>query len=450
MTTHKHLKARIRSRMQRTGESYTTARRHVLAGRPVDPDTSAGHDPDVRTPADAPIALPGLTPEATTLRVVLTNAGVTAPHTDRPWSEPMLLGLSGGIGVSVFSFRYEREDVSTLFVGARSPDSAEAMIGGLDLLGLPSTVGETTGRATAARRLRQDLEAHGPVGAWVDAATLGTRAMPASWEGGAYHVLAVLDLDDDAGTATVSDLADALITVDQAVLAAARSRIRKQRHRVLAVTGMPAGTVDLDAVVRTAVGRCHARLTSGRIRNQTVAALDELADRMHGSTAADGWARMFPPGRHLWMALTSLHDFVEHYGTGGGLSRPLYARFLREAAVTTDAALLDEAAERYEDLGEQWTALARAALPDDVAMLAAARRLQEERAARYAAQGDDTVADLQRLWEQMNDLGTRAAAAFPLSDADAQALRVDLADRTRRIAAAERAAAEVLARIGRT
>lgn len=360
----------------------------------------------------------------------------------------MLLGLTGGIGVSVFSFRYERDDVSTFFVGARSPDSSEAIVGGLDLLGVPFTIGETTGHATAAQRLRRDLDEHGPVGAWVDAATLGTRGMPASWEGGAYHVLAVLDLDDDAGTATVSDLADAPITVDQATLAAARSRIRKHRHRVLAVTSPAAEPVALDAIVRTAVGRCHAMLTTGRIRNQTIAALDDLAERMHGSAAADGWARLFPPGRHLWTALTSLHDFVEHYGTGGGLARPLYARFLGEAAVATDVALLDEAAERYDDLGRQWTALAQAALPDDVAMLATARRLQEERAARYAAQGTDTVADLRRIWEQMEDLGSEAAAAFPLTDADAEALRADLAARTRRIAADEHAAAEVLARIG--
>ena len=34
MTAHKHLKERIRARMARTGESYTTARRHVLNALP--------------------------------------------------------------------------------------------------------------------------------------------------------------------------------------------------------------------------------------------------------------------------------------------------------------------------------------------------------------------------------------------------------------------------------
>ena len=50
MTAHKHLKERIRARMARTGESYTTARRHVLNALPpaeyqltggVHPDTHA-------------------------------------------------------------------------------------------------------------------------------------------------------------------------------------------------------------------------------------------------------------------------------------------------------------------------------------------------------------------------------------------------------------------------
>ena len=108
MTSHKHLKTRVRARMQRTGESYTTARRIVLAGR--------AQDDGSQPPAD----VAGLTPEATTLRVLLARAGIVAPHTQRPWTEAMLLGMTGGIGISVFSFRYEADDVSTLFLGARA------------------------------------------------------------------------------------------------------------------------------------------------------------------------------------------------------------------------------------------------------------------------------------------------------------------------------------------
>jgi hypothetical protein len=437
MTAHKHLKARIRARMHRTGESYTTARRNVLSARPA-----ATPGPAAGTAFD----LGGATPEAATLRVLLAAAGATAPHTGQPWSEAMLFGLTGGVGVAVHTFRYEREDVSTLFVGARRPDLADGMVSGLDRLGIAQTVHETGGARTATTQLRSALDAHGPVAAWVDAATLGTRGMPATWEGGGYHVLAVLDVDDDAGTATLADLAAAPVVVTSSRLDAARARIRKQRHRILAITAVPDGAVVLEAAVRDAIGACHATLTDGRVRTMRIDALDDLAARMVGD-GRDGWARTFPPGRNLWTALTSLHHFVEHYGTGGGLSRPLYATFLREVDAATGIPGADEAAEHYDDLGRQWRALAVAALPDEVDLLAQARRLQDERAAVYATSGADAAERLSAIWRRLDELGARAADTFPLDDDGAAELRAELARRVRLIAAAEREAAALLERM---
>jgi Domain of unknown function (DUF4872)/Butirosin biosynthesis protein H, N-terminal len=434
MTSHKHLKSRVRDRMQRTGESYTTARRIVLTGRPQDDAPSSSAD------------LAGLTPEAAALRVLLADAGVVAPHTQRPWTEAMLLGLTGGIGVAVFSFRYEADDVSTLFLGARRPDTADAMVAGLERLGIDHTVGETGGALAAERRLRDDLAAHGTVAAWVDAATLATRGMPASWQGGSYHVLAVLELDDDAGTARLADLAASAVVVDQATLAAARARIRKQRNRVLAVSGVQRPDVDLSVLTRDAIGACHTNLTGNRRRGFRIDALDDLATRMDGG-GKDGWARTFPRGAHLWTALTSLHLFIEHHGTGGGLSRPLYARFLHEAAVATDDDLLAEAGEAYDGLGRSWTALAHAALPDDVDLLARARALHDMRSAHYATHGAAAAAELADLWRQSDELGEQAARAFPLDAEGTGALCAELARRTRALADAEHDAAALLARI---
>lgn len=441
MTTHKHLKARVRTRMHRTGESYTTARRHVLSGH-------AGSSTDVGRSGSGPRHLPGVNPEAATLRVVLANRGVVAPHTDEPWTEAMLLGLTGGVGLSVFAFRYERDDVSTFFIGARRPDSSDAMTAGLDRLGIRYDVAETTGTRTADRSLREGLAAHGPVAAWVDAATLGTRGMSERWVGGAYHVLAVLDVDDEAGTATVSDLADDPVVVSTEALAASRARIRKQRNRLVAVTGPQAVPLDLRAAVRSAIAACHRGLTQQRMRSLTVDALDDLAERMDGGAGPDSWERMFPAGPQLWTALTSLHEFVEHFGTGGGLLRPLYADFLREAAVAADLPLLDDAARHYDELGRQWTDLARAALPDDVAPLAEARRLQDDKARLYAERGAGALPQLTASHRRLDELGGEAARSFPLDADAASALRADLARRVRAIARGERAAVDLLGRVG--
>src|SRR5262245_58043441 len=108
MTAHKHLKQRVRARMQKTGESYATARRHVLPQA-----TTAGTDPALHW------HFPGNVPATTALRVLLAHAGLRAPHTGEPPSEAMLFGLAGGVGIGVFSFFYEKEGSASFFLAGR-------------------------------------------------------------------------------------------------------------------------------------------------------------------------------------------------------------------------------------------------------------------------------------------------------------------------------------------
>lgn len=61
MTAKKDLKRRIRARQAQTGESYTTARRHVLAARP-DPEPDSAPAPGA-TPAAGGVSPPVQTPQ---------------------------------------------------------------------------------------------------------------------------------------------------------------------------------------------------------------------------------------------------------------------------------------------------------------------------------------------------------------------------------------------------
>src|SRR5262249_3509254 len=108
MTAHKHLKQLVRARMTKTGERYATARRQILREAAAPPT-----DPACRW------HFPGSIPAATALRVLLAHAGVRDPHTQEPFSEAMLFGIAGGIGVGVFSFFYEKENIATFFVAGR-------------------------------------------------------------------------------------------------------------------------------------------------------------------------------------------------------------------------------------------------------------------------------------------------------------------------------------------
>jgi hypothetical protein len=108
MTMQKHLKERVRSRMQKTGESYTTARHHILN----QPPTTAAP-----TPVDPVLRwhFPGNIPATTALRTLLSHAGVRNPRTGEPFSEALLFVIAGGIGVGMFTFFYEKENVASFF-----------------------------------------------------------------------------------------------------------------------------------------------------------------------------------------------------------------------------------------------------------------------------------------------------------------------------------------------
>lgn len=108
MTRQKHLKDRIRARMQKTGERYTVARRHVLAK--VSPPQISGPER---------FHLPGNVPATTALRVLLFAAKVRPSIGPEALSEAMLFGIAGGVGAGVFSFHYEKEDFSSFFIAGR-------------------------------------------------------------------------------------------------------------------------------------------------------------------------------------------------------------------------------------------------------------------------------------------------------------------------------------------
>jgi len=431
MTRHKHLKQLVRSRMAKTGESYSSARRQVLAqSSTTTTDTAGPH-------------FPGIDPGTTALRVVLTAAGIRSPHDGRPFSESMLSGIAGGIGIGVFAFLYKKADFASFFIGGRHlwHDHTSYVTRTAERLGAEVEVAETSSARKAEQDLRRMLDQHGVCIAWVDAARLPHRALPETMGGMAYHLITVYGIDDVTGTARIGDLTDEPVTIALSDLAAARARIRKDNHRVLAVR-RTRDTPPLADLVRDGLRACHAGLRGEGApvqakRNFTLDALSTWADRLRNPGARESWANVFTPGPRLWNGLTSIHEYIEYYGTGGGLCRPLFSGFLTAAAALTKQNTFADIAAEYEVLGAQWSQLAAAALPDAVSAFGAARELMARRAELTATGGDDAMAGLRDVQSSLAALATRAAAEFPLPAAAVPAFLTSLADRVSAIHAAE-------------
>src|SRR4029453_5704908 len=139
VTAHKHLKERIRARRARTGESYTTARRHVLNALP---------------PSEY-LLLGGAHPDTHAIAGVLANRGLVAPHTGQPLSEAMVLGVGGGLGAGYILWEFKARDSRSLVLGFRNnwqyPD--RWALKACARLGVPADLHETGSPRRAAEEL---------------------------------------------------------------------------------------------------------------------------------------------------------------------------------------------------------------------------------------------------------------------------------------------------------
>jgi hypothetical protein len=218
MTTHRDLKRLARERAARTGESYTTARRHVLA---------------------------------------------RAGHTGEPYSETTLCGLAGGIGFLYAVFEYRDLPPIVTIVAQHHPAPwAPAALGRLSI---PFEERHSTSARAAEDDLRALLAGARPVHCVVDrgglpwhpAKTLATDPYPVVVAGRRdHHYL----LDDEAARPRE------LVAGD---FVAAWTAHRKGRHQRL-VVGSPAGTVDLAAAMRDAITTTVAHLTGPVLGNAAV------------------------------------------------------------------------------------------------------------------------------------------------------------------------------------
>jgi hypothetical protein len=438
MTRQKHLKQLVRARMEKTGERYATARRHVVRELPASSDTARDDS-----------HLTGNVPATTALRTLLTAAGVRAPHTKEPFTEAMVYGIAGGIGIGVFSFLYEKENFASFYVAARHDwaNDVRYLTRGAASFGADAAV--TEGAKATSQAIAKSLGDGQPCIVWVDAASLPYKAMPAFYSGMASHLVVLHAMEERS--ARIADLTDEPIELPLDVLSSARTRVKKDKQRVMTVrpgTSVP----PLDSIVRGGLAACRDGLLGanavGNARtNFSLDALRVWGNRLSGSRDKESWERVFTPGARLWRGLTSITEYIEHYGTGGGLSRPLFAEFLDEAADALGWAALRPLGRRYAELGRQWSELADAALPDDVPAMREAKELLVRRSELLHSGGAAATAAVSAAWQRLDELAKAAGEQFPLSDAAARELRAGLRERVLALHAAEVAAQESLATV---
>jgi hypothetical protein len=422
MPQDKDFKRLVRARMGRTGESYTTARAHL---RPS----------DTATP---PAPLRGRHPDTTALTRLLAALGVTDPASDRPLGEPMVLGLTGGIGFAYFVFEYQ--DLATLYLGGRinpyvhKQDATEAA---LTRLGIPVRVRRTSGPTTAERQLRDALDQGHPVIATVDPARLHHRPVPAEQAGMSPQDVLV-DLDGDAPV--LWDLAPTPLPLTWSELAEARAGVRSAKHR-LVVAEPPPAPVDLARAAAAGIADAWSGMLDPPMTNFGVPGLTRWAGLLTTPRNPKGWPRLLATPARQFQFLTWLYDWIETAGTGGGFFRTMYAQFLEEAAGPLDRPDLTTLAAHYRTLATTWTTLAKTATPAGNGPLTEAATLLARRQHLLEEQGPTAPDELSAIQQ---DLATLAANPQPLDPAALATLLTDLRTQVLHLTEQEEKAATTL------
>jgi hypothetical protein len=324
VTEKRDLKRLVRERMARTGESYSTARRHVAARV----STRPAHR------------------ESALVARLLEDAG------HEPFGEALVCGLAGGIGFMYAVFEYKGLAPMVTLVAQHHPDPWAPAA--LRRAGVAFAEAHSGSPKPAVTALRRELDAGRTV-----LCTVARGRLPwhpdDPFDADPFPVLVTAGPDDTG--VTVDDGTGAPRDVPLETFVTAWSAHRKGRHHRLTVSAGRTG----EMAVRDAVATTVAHLTGPVLGNAFdvnfgLSGLDRFATQLRDERGKTGWTRRFADPDALAAALRRVHDCVEVEYTAPGATRPLYAEFLDEVG------LAPAAADAYREAGTRWHRLAAAAL----------------------------------------------------------------------------------------
>jgi len=435
MTSHRKLKQLIRARSQRTGETYTTARRHVLA------QVSAAS----RLPAAIIAGYPAFGPnehhESGLLAHVLQAHGFRAPHTSQPYTEAMLAGLGGGIGFMYAVFEYKNMPPLMTIVAQHHPDPwVQAVLGRLEI---DHRVDHSGKSDPAIAKMRKALDAGRPVLVALDRSRLPWHGMQPGHGTDPYTVVVAGQSDD---LLLIDDEGPVPHEMGVGAFADAWAAYRKGRHQAITIEG-GGQTDDLPAAIRAAIATTVAHLTGPVLghsfdTNFGFSGMRKLAAQLRDQAGKTGWARRFGQPVAFFHGVRRLYDCLEIEYTAPSATRSIYADFLVEAAPLVDPRL-NSAADLIRASGRLWSRLATLA-QESVEQLGPLTDLAEERLALMFSRGPSAAAEIRELGVRLDALAAEYEASDPLGEQGRRDLFAAMAEIVDECVASETAAVDLL------
>jgi len=269
-------------------------------------------------------------------------------YNDHDISEDMLLGLGGGVG-----FIYWHQKDTPPFIGGRANARGEFEPLAGERTGVKIEAHTTASARKAERALLEMLDAGQPVMIHCDMGFLPYFDFGGQEYHFGAHVVVVCGYDVETRQVLIADR-DGLYPVSMENLEKARGSTYKPfppRHKwyTFDFSGKREPT---PAEVRAAIAEQAAGMLEPPISNFGVKGIRKAAKR------APKWPDVMDEDT-LRFTLFNAYIFIDTTGgTGGGLFRYMFGRFLREAAEITRDPRLNESANEFQRIGDRWQELA--------------------------------------------------------------------------------------------
>jgi len=363
--------------------------------------------------------------DTASIRNALDYQGVKAPHNGEPYTEAMLMGISGGVTFGYFTFHYDGYDPQ---VNLLTRNTFEPMDKIFSRMGIAREVLQSTSADKGRKNLIEAIEDGHALIAFPDMWSLPYNAMPydAGMWGGMPVV--VFGYEPEQGKASISDRSFVPLIVSTDELDAARARVKKDKHRLL-ILEHPDESL-LVGAIRQGIRDCIELMTEkpprGSSKNFGLSGLLHWGDMLQKTTKGS-WAQAYATGRPLLSVLMSSYTFLgPSFGKTMKAERDVYADFLDESAKVLQMPELENVAVRYRIAGDAWDGLLCALLPEDVPLLKKVREYIDIRHESFIENGAEATNEMIECTQKIDAIKVEAEEDFPMTEVEISDLRDEL------------------------
>lgn len=385
--------------------------------------------------------------ETGSIHNVLAYQGIPAPHTGKPLSEALLLGVSGGITCGYFTFEYKGYDPHIALLPRNTFNPLETIF---ERLAIPHEVLHTSKPEIGLKNLVDVLEGGNLALVWVDRFTVPYNLLP--YDEKSWAIMPVVVYGIEGESVYIADCSSKPLVITTDELQKARGRVKDDKYRVMT---LDAPNMDkLSAAVQKGIWQCISLYTDappkGKRENFGFAAMQHWADMLTNTRNKQSWERYFSRGSRLYAALAGdvvqpgTFDWICTWGAADGAERGLYADFLDEAAAILNKPDLRSAGKQFRKAAEHWCEFANTLLPDSVALFKETRDLKLRKHHLFIDQGIDACDDIQAINTRLMEIKSLVADDFPMSQEAVVELREQLREQLLQILDIEREAVEMM------